>query len=802
MKQCDRGLSPFAPPFAIGSSFAASESDPDDSFWGDFTFDFSFLTSDDQKSGVGDDDSLSNLSRLADSTTVPPPKAEESERYGLAAYGLGAKGDFALPVKDQRFDLEIRKGGNSDSFLKLPDFLDSDLKCVDSKPRISPSLAVVPLKASGLGVTRITPVAKNVVVSNDNSGDDEAEGWLPCTKDKSAMVRKDINVSNSSPLFAKMSKSFIPSDQDDVEVDSPCWRGTQSHNSAASGTMSLSFRRSSEDLNSLYRLNPLAPQFIPSSAKKNLDKNEKEFEENSSSSLKRSLSSTFPPSSGEFSITDPSEAEIPQDSGQKNRIEILINDADESLGLISQDSVSKTMSILDISSQFQMPKKLDPLAPVFVPASAKLSAVVHEKHGVADHMIAIETNAQSSYALSASEDMFLNNAEVATHSSEVDHSSSNPYSNYVHESGRSYPFNPRLGSQVKISENTKLDSSSNKSRVPKKLNPLAPQFSLADTKQKVYGCENNQAANDFPSQVNCSVLFSPPGYRNLKEQHPGFAQSSVDAEPSFNEVGTMQMEHLPPITLHGNSSLKYVSYQPTKVDDNFVSTGKLAVDPKAVIPVKDNNDFGNLLPFHIFEPAVSSSSSDVKYVSDFGQRHGCSTSSPSPKMDVKKLLTTMHGLSELLTHVHGPESSDLLNEQDLDLINCTVQNLNAYANSRVQEHNGNYSSSVHNPSDFNSLPSMRKLSIKDHRIPKAENMSANLDVKRQEKYSMVSGEIGADSHFEYGVTKENGFGKVLGNYQTEEQISPQVFFYKSLWLKAKADRSLMEYETFLSKTRV
>lgn len=39
-------------------------------------------------------------------------------------------------------------------------------------------------------------------------------------------------------------------------------------------------------------------------------------------------------------------------------------------------------------------------------------------------------------------------------------------------------------------------------------------------------------------------------------------------------------------------------------------------------------------------------------------------------------------------------------------------------------------------------------------------MSANLDVKRKEKYTLVSGEIGADSHFQYGVTKENGFGKV------------------------------------------
>lgn len=75
MKQCDRGLSPFAPPFAIGSSslssFAASESDPEDSFWRDFTFDFSFLTSDEQKNGIDDVDSLPKLSRRADSNTVP-----------------------------------------------------------------------------------------------------------------------------------------------------------------------------------------------------------------------------------------------------------------------------------------------------------------------------------------------------------------------------------------------------------------------------------------------------------------------------------------------------------------------------------------------------------------------------------------------------------------------------------------------------------------------------------------------------------------------------------------------------------
>ncbi|CAA7033204.1 unnamed protein product [Microthlaspi erraticum] len=682
MKQCDRGLSPLAPPFAIASSslssFAASESDPEDSFWRDFTFDFSFLTSDEQKNGTddGDDvDSLPKLSRRPDSNTVP--QAEESELYGLAANARTVR------------NLEIRKRVDS------------------SQP--SSSLAAVSTNHF-----------------DSNVANDGAEGRLgkeACSG--KFLVSKDISESNISPLFSKMLKCSLPSDQDDVEVDSPCWRGTRSS----------SFRRCTDDVNVLYGLNPLAPQFIPSSAKMKLDKNETEFEENGSSSLKRSLSSTFPPSSGEFGFTDSSGAGIEQDYSQRNnRTEFVIHDADESLGLVSQDSVSEAMSMLDISYQFQTPKKLDPLAPVFVPANAKLSAVVH-----ADHMIAIERNADSTYALSSSDDMLLENLKVETHSSEVSHSLRNLYSSNVHESGATYSFNTP-GSQVQISDNAKLDSSSNKSRGQKKLNPLARQFSLADTKQKVYGGEENQAVNGLPPMVNSSVLLSPIGYRNHKES-------------SFNEVDTKQMGRLHPNILRGSSS------KPTKE------------------------------PFHILE--TSSSSNHVKASSDFGDRHGCSTSSPSSEMDVKKILTTIHGLSELLTHVHGSETSDPPNEQDLDLINCTVQNLNSYINNRVQEHTGNYASAVDTSCDFNPLHNnMRKLSIRDHQLQRAQNMALNADVQRKE-YSMVSGNMEPMvpvSHFEFGATQENGFAKVTGNYQTEEQINPRALFYRSLWLKAKADR--------------
>ncbi|CAN8246608.1 unnamed protein product [Cochlearia groenlandica] len=604
MKQCDRGLSPFPIGSSSSLSFAASESDPEDSYWRDFAFDFSFLTS--------DDDSLSNISRHANPTAIH--------------------------------------------------------------------------KASVLGVASITPLAKSVSVvdSNKKCGDSKAEGRLRCSKDKAAcssediLVSKDIDERNSSPLFSKtaglrikrsssgsgIDKAYIPAEEDDTELDSPCWRGMQSHDNAASGTKSWNFRSSGDDLNSFHRLNPLAPHFIPSSAKKSLDDSGKQFEENGSSSLKRSLSSTFPPSSGDFNINNPYEARIEQESGQKDIIESLIHNADESLGLVSQDSLSKTMSILDITNQFQSPKKLDPLAPVFVPATAKPSAVVHGNHdGAKDHVIAIETNTPSTSGFGSSDNILLNSVLTERHSSEVDTSFRKGYSGSDHESGTKYSFKPRFGSQVRISEKSELDSSSNKFHGQKKLNPLAPQFSLADTKQNIYG----------------------------------------------SVIATKQMGRLSP---------------------------SLKVQPTMDVP-----------PFHISGTAGSSSLTDVKAFSDSGQRYGCSTSSPSPKMDVKKLLTTIHGLSELL--IHSSESSDSPNEQDLDLINSTVQNLNSYMNNRVQGQTANFASTVHSSYDTKLVPNMRK---------------------------------------------------AIGNHQTEDQINPQVYFYKSLWLKAKADRSLMEYERFLSET--
>ncbi|KAG7557332.1 hypothetical protein ISN44_As11g033080 [Arabidopsis suecica] len=584
MKQCDRSLSSFAT--SLSSSFVASESDPEDSLWNDFTFDFSFLTSEDHK--------------ICPNDTTTVPKAKESGH-------------------------------------------------------------------SVFGVTSIITPGRSADIANDNSGFNGVEGRFSCCKDESVcsgkfLVRKD---SNYSPLFSKVSaidkknlcsangsvlseKSLI---QDDIEGDSSCWRRTRSHNTAALGVKSLNFRRFSDDQNCLYGLNPLAPQYIPSNGKKNLDKNGRVFEENCSFS----------------------EAGIEQGSNQNTRRSVLIHDVDESLGLVSQDSLSNTMSLLDISNEFQKSTKLDPLAPVFVPACAKVSTVVREKHNATDHLITIETNVGSTSGLRSSDD------KVETHSSEVDRSLRNRYSSNFHEWGTTFSFNPQLRSQVQISENTKLDSSRNKSHGQKKLNPLAPQFSLADNKQKVYGCEENQAANDLPAMVNGSVLIYP----------------------------------------------------------------------------------------------IGSSSSDVRALSDFGDRHGCSTSSPSSKMDVKKLLTTIHGLSELLSRVHSSETSDSPNEQYLDLINCTVQNLNSYINNKVHEHTGNHSGAVHSSHDLYSLPNMRKRPIRDHQLPKAKNTSATVDVKRKEKYFMVSGDMVPDSHFQFGVNKENVFGKVIGNHhQTEEQINP------------------------------
>jgi len=57
--------------------------------------------------------------------------------------------------------------------------------------------------------------------------------------------------------------------------------------------------------------------------------------------------------------------------------------------------------------------------------------------------------------------------------------------------------------------------------------------------------------------------------------------------------------------------------------------------------------------------------------------------------------------------------------------------------------------------------------------------------------------------YQYGATEDNGFGQVVPTngyqqHQGVEQINQNALFYKSLWLKAEADRCLMVYETSLS----
>ncbi|CAD5314346.1 unnamed protein product [Arabidopsis thaliana] len=676
------GLSPSAKPFAIGSSSSPAfslKSEHEDSIWGDYTLDLSFLSSDDQRSGLDDDDSLSNLSRDV-----------ETNKEGLVLEEKIASSGKVLVNPNP-------------SFSKLPEVL---------------------------------------IKSSDVVGD--AKLGLSCVSEKSS----------------------TESDLDESEEDSPCWKGMLSHKSLASGTKSMTSRRSTDDLSGFRKLNPLAPQFIPSSSKKKLETDGEKCEETSSSSLKKSLSSTFPSSSGEFDLTEPPLEDGRNDAAQKTSI--LTHNADEILGFVTSDSVSKTVSMLDSRNEFQPSKRLDPLAPVFVPSSAKLSPSVHEKLG--DFV----ANAYSTSALASSHVNSLDKGKVVTSSGEVGHSFKSQYGGL--DFGSTSSYSPWIESEGGITEYAKLGSS-NKSQGQRRLNPLARQFSFADAKQKPYGYGKNQAADDLSLVVNTSGLYIPARYR---EDH-----NVVDADLAQSSVN---VERFLPNMSHGGSSLIT-----PKADSNFGSTKWIAVEPNPTFSVKGNRDFKHHLPFHVVETAASSSTSDMKALPG-----------PSPKMDVKKLLTTMHGLSELLTLAHGSESSDSPNAEELDLINSTVQNLNLYIQNNSQEHTGNQSVAQYNSYDLKLLPNKSKLSIRDHQFPTANNMTVDLDVKRKDKYSVVSREtVPGSRSYQYGATEDNGFGQVVPTngyqqHQGVEQINQNALFYKSLWLKAEADRCLMVYETSLS----
>ncbi|XP_010478731.1 PREDICTED: uncharacterized protein LOC104757676 isoform X2 [Camelina sativa] len=572
MKQCSHGidglrtgLSPSARPFAIGSSSStiSLKSEHEDSIWGDYTLDLSFLSSDDQRSGVGDDDSLSNLSR----------------------------------------DVEPTKEG-----LFLVDKIACSGKVLENPNPVILKLPEVLIESS-----------------------DDAKLGLSCI--------------NTTPVRSE--KTSIESDQDDSEEDSPCWKGMHSHKTS---------RRSTDDLSGFRRLNPLAPQFIPSNSKKKLEK----CDENGS--LKKSLSSTFPSSSGEFNLTDP----IEDGSNDAAKTSILTHNTDEIFGFVSSDSTSKTVSMSDSRNEFLPFKRLDPLAPVFVPSSAKLSPSVHEKQG------AFETNGISLISL---DDKSLNKVKVVTSSGEVGHSFKSRYGGRDLNSTSSY--NPWIESDAGFTEYAKPGSSSNKSHGQRRLNPLARQFSLADTKPKAYDYEKNQAADDLSLVGNTAGFYLPSPYRDHSVVDADLAQS-----PVYVECGLPNMSR-------GSSSL--IS---PKADSNFGSTEWFAVEPNPTFSVKGNKDFKHPLPFHVVETAASSSSSDMKALPG-----------PSPKIDVKKLLTTMHGLSELLTLARG---SDSPNAEELDLVNTTVQNLNLYIKNNIQEHAGNQNVARRNSYDLKLLPNRSK----------------------------------------------------------------------------------------------
>ncbi|XP_010499850.1 PREDICTED: uncharacterized protein LOC109124696 [Camelina sativa] len=675
MKQCSHGidglrtgLSPSARPFAIGSSSStiSLKSEHEDSIWGDYTLDLSFLSSDDQRSGVGDDDSLSNLSR----------------------------------------DVEPTKEGL---------FLVDKIAC-SGKVLVNPNPVL----------SKLLP---EVLIESSND------------------VKLGLSCINTTTVRSE--KTSVESDQDDSEEDSPCWKGMHSHKTS---------RRSTDDLSGFRRLNPLAPQFIPSNSKKKLEKCD-ENGSSSSSSLKKSLSSTFPSSSGEFNLTDPLE----DGSNDAAKTSVLTHDVDEIFGFVSSDSTSKTVSVSDSRNEFLPSKRLDPLAPVFVPSSAKLSPSVHEKQG------AFETNG---IALISLDDKSLNKVKAVTSSREVGHILKSRYGGRDLNSTSSY--NPWIESDAGFTEYAKPGSSSNKSHGQRRLNPLARQFSLADTKPKAYDYEKNQAADDLSLVGNTPGLYLPSPYRDHCVVDADLAQSPV------------YVERVIPNMSRGSSSL--IS---PKAESNFGSTKWFAVEPNPTFSVKGNKDFKHPLPFHVVEAAASSSSSDMDALPG-----------PSPKMDVKKLLTTMHGLSELLTLAHG---SDSPNAEELDLVNSTVHNLNLYIKNNIQEHAGNQSVARRNSYDLKLLPNKSKLSIRDLQLPTANNMTVDLDVKRKDKYSVVSRETVPDSRlYQYGATKDNSFGQVVAtngyqqSHQSEEQINQHALFYKSLWLKAEADRCLMVYETSIS----
>ncbi|KAK3228217.1 hypothetical protein Dsin_008079 [Dipteronia sinensis] len=130
------------------------------------------------------------------------------------------------------------------------------------------------------------------------------------TTEISELLISSQNVVADVSLESHGAKSCLPvlntsvmSNQKDSDVDSPCWKGTGAYRSPFQVTEPLTSRLPKTETGARKRLNPLAPHFIPESARQLVEYHANEYDGSDSLSFQHTTSSVVSLSSTEYIST-------------------------------------------------------------------------------------------------------------------------------------------------------------------------------------------------------------------------------------------------------------------------------------------------------------------------------------------------------------------------------------------------------------------------------------------------------------------------------------------------------------------
>ncbi|XP_021900282.1 uncharacterized protein LOC110816412 isoform X3 [Carica papaya] len=352
-------------------------------------------------------------------------------------------------------------------------------------------------------------------------------------------------------------------DQNDSEVDSPCWKGTQFYRSTSAISRTVNLQHSSNELEACNRLNPLAPQFLPSDSRQTID-TEKEYDADDFSSFQRALSPSVAFFSGDHGVREFVKAgrctsEVisvvgMQSSSNVHEPEIPCMLPHQSYGCSALESPGRDSNFVNLNHAGKVTdasNRLNPLAPHFVPATAKQDGCQPEKEYDGDDSSSLQKTGYSFVAFSSGDGGLVVDSVKAQRSSEVSNIVRTLSNANKLEIGNFLPSLPHKSSVIEHS----CVHEPQPSLVPKYLrsnNQLVSGPNFPCSVRSISATENN-SLNNMSFHVTENVLNSSstevelfPNFTQTRQGSCKSASSKIDGELLLNmmhELSELLIQH-------------------------------------------------------------------------------------------------------------------------------------------------------------------------------------------------------------------------------------------------------------------